>query len=179
MSFLCVRVPSDFASKVFEDLYGRVKIWIEPVSSRQRRDYQIMNTRCIVHVFLSTVRGSSFDSWPDCFPFILPFTKLCCCLPQIRLHITSKNIHLVWILLCLYRIIRKLTAYALSVRNNTICRKCHLASIYNPSKSSNFNHFGVKGIGGIFRLLQYFSIELWDRLVIFKVLHVTFTYTID
>ena len=33
---------------------------------------------------------------------------------------------------------------------------------------------GVKGIGGIFRLLQYFSIELWDRLVIFKVLNVTF-----
>jgi len=120
-----------------------------------------------------------FDNWSDCFALILPFTKLCCCLPQIRLHITFKTIHLVWILLCLYRIIRKLTAYALSVRNNTICSKCHHASIYNPSKSPNFNHFGVKGIGGIFRLLQYFSIELWDRLVIFKVLRVTFTYTID
>ena len=46
-------------------------------------------------------------------------------------------------------------------------------------KSSDFNHFGVKGTGAVFRLLQYFSIELWDRLVIFKVLHVTFTYTID
>lgn len=81
-------------------------------------------------------------------------------------------------IVCLYKVICKLTACELSVRNNTIYRKCHHAGIYNPSKSPNFSHFGVKGIG-IFRLLQYCSMELWDRLAIFKVLHVTFTCTID
>ena len=88
-----------------------------------------MNTRCIVHIFPSTVRGSGLVTG---LIVLCLYSRLFSCavvyLDSFAHDIQNYSFRLDFIV-CLYRIIRKLTAYALSVRNNTICRKCYHARV--------------------------------------------------